>query len=40
MIASLLLATASLSVYMMMRSRRRIESIQRDFQELEGNASA
>ena len=38
-IASLLLATASLSVYMMMRSRRRIESIQRDFQALEGNVS-
>ena len=38
-IASLLLATASLSVYMMMKARRRVERIQRDFQALEGNVS-
>lgn len=38
-IAALLLFTASLSVWMMMRSRRRIEEIQRDFQALEGNVS-
>ena len=38
-IASLLLLTASLSVHMMMRSRRRIEKIQKEFQALEGNVS-
>jgi ABC-type multidrug transport system fused ATPase/permease subunit len=38
-IASLLLLTASLSVKMMMRARRRVEKIQREFQALEGNVS-
>ena len=38
-IASLLLITAFLSVEMMMRSRRRIEKIHREFQALEGNVS-
>ncbi len=38
-IATLLLATACVSVWMMMRSRRRIEEIQREFQALEGNVS-
>lgn len=38
-IASMLLFTAWLSVQMMMRSRRRIEKIHREFQALEGNVS-
>jgi ABC-type multidrug transport system fused ATPase/permease subunit len=38
-IAALLLATASVSVFMMMRARRRIEKIQTEFQRVEGDVS-
>jgi ABC-type multidrug transport system fused ATPase/permease subunit len=38
-IASLLMTTAMVSVWMMMRSRERIEIIHREFQSLEGNVS-
>lgn len=38
-IAGLLLATASLSVYMMMRARVRIEAIHKEFQRVEGDVS-
>ncbi len=38
-IASLLLVTASLSVYMMMRARVRIEAIHKEFQQVEGDVS-
>ncbi len=38
-IASLLMTTAGLSVHLMVRARRRIERIQKDFQRVEGDVS-